>query len=166
MKIRTPKGEIKEGSFKVTKMRCWRIMTVAKGMLTSDEFNDTDPEDSANKLELSFEYLMNNQELQWITIISPQAILMSLCLQSIVEELLRVRSGVAIKRVSSLDIPHYYSRDKCDYDIPFFRPVRSLARRNISSKERMVWFKSFQFGVDSIRLNIKTVATATQTFPR
>eukprot|EP00094_Tigriopus_californicus_P004110 TCALIF_03959-PA protein Name:"Similar to snx17 Sorting nexin-17 (Danio rerio)" AED:0.08 eAED:0.08 QI:232/0.83/0.85/1/1/1/7/288/452 len=123
MKIRTPKGEIKEGSFKVTKMRCWRIMTVAKGM-TSDEFNDTDPEDSGSKLELSFEYLMNNQELQWITIISPQAILMSLCLQSIVEELLRVRSGIAIKKAGEKSCSTEYLFQRKDGVVQKF-PIRS-----------------------------------------
>ena len=98
MKIRTAKGEIKEGSFKVTKMRCWRIMTLTGQAY--DEFSDSEDEESRSKLELSFEYLMNNQELQWITIISSQAILMSLCMQSIVEELLRMRNGVPIKKVS------------------------------------------------------------------
>lgn len=45
-------------------------------------------------LELSFEYLMpNNRDMQWICITSPQAILMSLCLQSIVEELLWMKAN-------------------------------------------------------------------------
>ncbi len=55
--------------------------------------------DVDQKLELSFEYLMNNEELQWVTVVSSQAILMSLCLQSIVEELLRIRSGSKLKLV-------------------------------------------------------------------
>merc|ERR1719188_2830655 len=107
MKVRTASGEIKEGSFKVTKMRCWRIMTVGggrdndliiggggdSGALTGDD-HDVCPQ---QKLELSFEYLMNSGELQWVTVVSTQAILMSLCLQSMVEELLRIRSGAKIK---------------------------------------------------------------------
>merc|ERR1711993_29461 len=45
-------------------------------------------------LELSFEYLMpNNRDMQWISITSPQAILMPLCLQSIVEELLWMKAS-------------------------------------------------------------------------
>jgi hypothetical protein len=48
----------------------------------------TDP-----KLELKFEYLMSADKMQWITVVSGQAILMSLCLQSMVEELVRLKSG-------------------------------------------------------------------------
>ena len=97
-------------------MRCWRIMTVGggrdndlviggggggggvdgvDGQLIGDE-HDVWPQ---QKLELSFEYLMNTGELQWVTVVSTQAILMSLCLQSMVEELLRIRSGAKIKMV-------------------------------------------------------------------
>jgi hypothetical protein len=48
-------------------------------------------------LELSFEYLMpKNRDMQWISITSPQAILMSLCLQSIVEELLWMKANEKI----------------------------------------------------------------------
>jgi hypothetical protein len=64
-----------------------------------DEDTEEDSSGCRQKLELSFEYLMNNQELQWVTIVSSQAILMSLCLQSIVEELLRMRNGAKIKAV-------------------------------------------------------------------
>ena len=63
--------------------------------LTGDE-HDVCPQ---QKLELSFEYLMNTGELRWVTVVSTQAILMSLCLQSMVEELLRLRSGAKIKTV-------------------------------------------------------------------
>ena len=42
---------------------------------------------------------MNTGELRWVTVVSTQAILMSLCLQSMVEELLRIRSGAKIKTV-------------------------------------------------------------------
>lgn len=40
-------------------------------------------------LELSFEYLIARNELQWITIVSEQAILMSVCLQAMIDELLQ-----------------------------------------------------------------------------
>ena len=88
-------------------MRCWRIMTVGGGrdndlvigggndQLMGDD-HDVCPQ---QKLELSFEYLMNTGELRWVTVVSTQAILMSLCLQSMVEELLRIRSGAKIKTV-------------------------------------------------------------------
>lgn len=52
---------------------------------------------SNTNLELSFEYLMSKDKLQWITISSDQAILMSVCLQSMVDELLMKRNGLRKK---------------------------------------------------------------------
>eukprot|EP00096_Caligus_rogercresseyi_P011192 TRINITY_DN4329_c0_g1_i1.p1 TRINITY_DN4329_c0_g1~~TRINITY_DN4329_c0_g1_i1.p1 ORF type:complete len:497 (+),score=147.04 TRINITY_DN4329_c0_g1_i1:114-1604(+) len=111
-------GELKEGNFKVTKMRCWRIMTLT---------NPKDDDD--NKLELSFEYLINNQSLQWVTIVSSQAILMSICLQSIVEELLRKKSRIPIKKAGekSCTIEYTYPRRDGSYQII---PIRSGLHSN------------------------------------
>ena len=48
------------------------------------------------KLELSFEYLLSKDRLQWITVHSSQVIFLSLCLQSMVEELMRKnREGIS-----------------------------------------------------------------------
>ena len=44
-------------------------------------------------MELSFEYLMAKNTLQWIAISREHAILMSACLQSIVDELLNQKDG-------------------------------------------------------------------------
>lgn len=44
-------------------------------------------------MELSFEYLMAKNKLQWIAISSEHAMLMSVCLQSIVDELLNQKDG-------------------------------------------------------------------------
>lgn len=44
-------------------------------------------------MELSFEYLMSKNCLQWVTIASEQAMLMSVCLQSMVDELLNQKDG-------------------------------------------------------------------------
>ena len=44
-----------------------------------------------SKLELSFEYLVTPEKLEWVRLVSGQAILMSMCLQSMVEELVRIR---------------------------------------------------------------------------
>ncbi|XP_025986180.1 sorting nexin-17 [Solenopsis invicta] len=75
-------SEEHEVVFKVSRMRCWRITTIQNG---------TDhPEDSNEcSLELSFEYLIARNKLQWITIASEQAILMSVCLQAMIDELLQ-----------------------------------------------------------------------------
>ena len=40
------------------------------------------------QLELSFEYLVKRERLEWVTITTNQAILISVCLQSMVDELL------------------------------------------------------------------------------
>jgi sorting nexin-17 len=53
------------------------------------------------QLELSFEYLMSKDKLQWITIASEQAILMSVCLQAMVDELLLKKTGMKRKQVCS-----------------------------------------------------------------
>uniref|UniRef100_A0A1B6GLU6 PX domain-containing protein n=3 Tax=Proconiini TaxID=565685 RepID=A0A1B6GLU6_9HEMI len=87
-------GDIREGSFKVTRMRCWRITTHNDtGDQTEGERQKGEP-----SLELSFEYLMARDRLQWISIFSDQAILMSVCLQAMVDELLLKKVGAKIKQ--------------------------------------------------------------------
>jgi hypothetical protein len=73
-------------------------MTLGGSPLTSAAATAAGPPSSQNgegetKLELSFEYLVAADKLVWITVVSSQAILMSLCLQSMVEELVRIRAG-------------------------------------------------------------------------
>ncbi|XP_025088996.1 sorting nexin-17-like isoform X2 [Pomacea canaliculata] len=80
-------NQVKEGSFKITRMRCWRITTIYPG-----ERGDNDSS-SSPKLELSFEYLMSRDTLRWITITSDQAMLLSMCLQSMVDELIMKKQG-------------------------------------------------------------------------
>lgn len=53
-------------------------------------------------LELSFEYLMSREEMRWVRVSSPQAVLMSLCLQGMVHELLSHKRGHRVKTVSDL----------------------------------------------------------------
>ncbi|CAG5128901.1 unnamed protein product [Candidula unifasciata] len=87
-------GQIKEGSFKITRMRCWRITTVYPGS------DDKSPSSTNQKsqLELSFEYLMSRDTLQWISIISDQAMLISTCLQSMVDELIMIKQNKKFKK--------------------------------------------------------------------
>ncbi|XP_062934594.1 sorting nexin-17 isoform X2 [Cynocephalus volans] len=51
------------------------------------------------RLELAFEYLMSKDRLQWVTITSPQAIMMSICLQSMVDELMVKKSGGSMRKM-------------------------------------------------------------------
>uniref|UniRef100_A0A674IIN6 Sorting nexin-17 n=1 Tax=Terrapene triunguis TaxID=2587831 RepID=A0A674IIN6_9SAUR len=67
--VRLPSEQIKEGSFKVTRMRCWRVTS---SVPTSTGPPGSSPGKAEVKLELAFEYLMSKDRLQWVTITSPQ----------------------------------------------------------------------------------------------
>ncbi|ESO85974.1 hypothetical protein LOTGIDRAFT_235573 [Lottia gigantea] len=85
--------EIKEGSFSITRMRCWRITTTL-----SDDENGSTGSSRKQKLELSFEYLMSRETLKWVTITSDQAMLLSMSLQNMVDELLMKKQARKLKR--------------------------------------------------------------------
>uniref|UniRef100_UPI00398EE8B7 sorting nexin-17 isoform X6 n=1 Tax=Pristiophorus japonicus TaxID=55135 RepID=UPI00398EE8B7 len=94
--VKLPNDQIKEGSFKVTRMRCWRV-TSSQVPLANGTANS--PGKTETKLELAFEYLMSKDRLQWVTIFSPQAIMMSISLQAMVDELMVKKSGGNIKKM-------------------------------------------------------------------
>ncbi|XP_060657177.1 sorting nexin-17 [Drosophila nasuta] len=80
LSLRTARGaKIYETKFRVTRMRCWRVSAM---------HNTFESRDQPTQLQLSFEYLMSKQTLRWITITSQQAMLMSVSLQGMVDELL------------------------------------------------------------------------------
>ncbi|CAD5113524.1 DgyrCDS2686 [Dimorphilus gyrociliatus] len=93
-RIEIAPNTFKGGVFKITRIRCWRITTAVLN-------KDTDEEDEKLQTELAFEYLIAKNTLQWITVTSNQAILMSMLLQSMVDELLLKREGERVKKVSS-----------------------------------------------------------------
>lgn len=97
-------------------MRCWRITTLQEvttilqrclNKIIFERFlylkifpikgNEKFEDSSECSLELSFEYLIAAEHLQWITISSDQAILMSVCLQSMIDELLLKHVGGIVK---------------------------------------------------------------------
>lgn len=80
----------KEVSFKVTRIRCWRLINSVEGMLR----RPLDGSAQLQKLELSFEYLISKDNLRWITVESDQAVLISMSLQGMVDELLMKRKGL------------------------------------------------------------------------
>lgn len=65
-------------------MRCWRTYTVEEGV------------------EMEFEYLMEDGahegKMRWIKLLSPQTIHCAMCLQSLVEEMVRVNNKRLIKK--------------------------------------------------------------------
>uniref|UniRef100_A0A6Q2XD34 Sorting nexin-17 n=1 Tax=Esox lucius TaxID=8010 RepID=A0A6Q2XD34_ESOLU len=98
--VKLPNEQMKEGSFKVTRMRCWRVTSSQVPVVNGTA--GPAPGSSAKcdvKLELAFEYLMSKNRLQWVTITSPQAIMMSICLQSMVDELMVKKSGGSITKM-------------------------------------------------------------------
>ncbi|NWJ04468.1 SNX17 protein, partial [Crypturellus undulatus] len=94
--VRLPNEQLKEGSFKVTRMRCWRVTS---SVPMSNGPSGSSPGKAEVKLELAFEYLMSKDRLQWVTITSPQAIMLSICLQSMVDELMVKKSGGSIRKM-------------------------------------------------------------------
>ncbi|XP_050445632.1 sorting nexin-17 [Cataglyphis hispanica] len=112
--------------FKVSRMRCWRITTIQNGMDLPEDNNEC-------SLELSFEYLIARNELQWITIISDQAILMSVCLQAMIDELLQkcvVGNRIQVESGKSWT---YITRDG-QSRITMGSPLRECANNNHSPK--------------------------------
>uniref|UniRef100_A0A3B3RML3 Sorting nexin-17 n=1 Tax=Paramormyrops kingsleyae TaxID=1676925 RepID=A0A3B3RML3_9TELE len=95
--VKLPNEQVKEGSFKVTRMRCWRVTSSVP--MANGTGGSCAPGKCEIKLELAFEYLMSKDRLQWVTISSPQAIMMSICLQSMVDELMVKKSGGSIKKM-------------------------------------------------------------------
>ncbi|XP_042240222.1 sorting nexin-17-like isoform X2 [Homarus americanus] len=125
-RIECEDGTVKEGNFKVTRMRCWRI-TVQQPVegssssnsisTTSNNSSNTNSTSSSNSsssrsscssleggrhvnLELSFEYLMSREDMRWVTVTSCQAVLMSMCLQGMVQELLTHKRGHKVRTPS------------------------------------------------------------------
>lgn len=123
--LRILSSEEHEIVFKVSRMRCWRITTIQNGM--------DQPENNECSLELSFEYLIARNKLQWITIVSEQAILMSVCLQAMIDELLQkcvVGSRIQVESGKSWT---YITRDG-QSRISMGSPLRECANNNHSHK--------------------------------
>lgn len=81
------KGTVKEGKFQVQKIRCWKLCSKA----LASEKTDT------GSVRFSFEYFFGADKLQWINVESDQGIMISMCLQGIVDEILREKEGRAIR---------------------------------------------------------------------
>lgn len=138
LSIRTIIGmKIQETKFKVTRMRCWRVTTI---------HNDEEQQASSkrHKLELSFEYLMSAKSLRWVTINSENAMILSVCLQGMVEELINQKDGNSLNnlriqrknytplsyiRRDGQKIPEYLSSDSISSYNENETPVESFTLR-------------------------------------
>jgi len=97
LRIREANGE--DSSFSVTRMRCWKISS-DKPSTTNDEVLPYDEEGADSPLTLSFDYLVAKDELKWVTLRSSNAIVMSMILQLVVDELVRKKRGEPLRKPS------------------------------------------------------------------
>ena len=81
-----------EKSFPVTKIRSWRVASPENTALLKDSDQPL--------LQLGLEVLIKKGKLVWILIYSDQAIMMSMCIKSMVSELLRKRNNEPMKKPS------------------------------------------------------------------
>ncbi|KAF2982071.1 hypothetical protein EK904_014080 [Melospiza melodia maxima] len=130
--VRLPNEQIKEGSFKVTRMRCWRVTS---SVPMNNGPSGSSPGKSEVKLELAFEYLMSKDRLQWVTITSPQAIMLSICLQSMVDELMVKKSGGSIRKMFRRRVNGALRRSDSQQAVkspPLLSKLTSVSLRGIS----------------------------------
>ncbi|OWK10916.1 hypothetical protein Celaphus_00006847 [Cervus elaphus hippelaphus] len=95
LQLRLPGQQLREVSFRVTRMQCWWVISSVP--LPNRGTSSLGRGEVC--LELAFEYLMSKDQLQWVTITSPQAIMMSICLQSMVDELMVKQSSGSIRKM-------------------------------------------------------------------
>lgn len=129
----------KDISFRVTRIRCWRITTSI-----ADKSSSAVPASHSSsklKLELSFEYLLSQDKLQWICVVSDQAILMSVCLQGMVDELLMKQSGnkrtKPSEKMTRRGSWNYMKRDGSSYQISVSRSVSNDGIVNSAEKHEI-----------------------------
>lgn len=97
----------------MTRMRCWRITSINS---STDETSSSPTAASGSapqkKMELSVEYLMSKDNLRWITLITDQAILMSMCLQ-VCDALWHSAMGFDLEKyyLQSIDLLHCSGED-------------------------------------------------------
>ncbi|KRX65148.1 Sorting nexin-17, partial [Trichinella sp. T9] len=82
-------GEIKEITFRVTRIRSWRLSILS----------------IHGSQDLSFEYLFSNNHLEWITLRSSQSVLISRCLQSMIEEIVNSQADAIASASSKNTMP-------------------------------------------------------------
>lgn len=125
--IFTPKAENmsdKETKFRITKIRCWKITPL-------NEFN--------KEVQLSFEYLISAEKLQWITVISEYVYLLSVCLQSIVDELMEKKTGNFSSKASSCKKYFSSSNSSSNPEVALIFNKKSSSKNVQSSNQ---WKKS------------------------
>lgn len=93
----------REMDLKVTRIKCWKIHSLNNKSATNK-----------SNLEFSFEYLIRKSTFQWITLKCDQSILLSMCLTSMVDEILIKNEGRSFEkdgRRKAKQLP-FLTRDK------------------------------------------------------
>lgn len=150
-RVEMERSQIKEAVFSVTRIRCWRASSQFK---ESAELNQNYVERERPVLQLSFEYLVSKGNMKWIALISDQAIMMSMCIKDMVDELLRKRKGGKIRKPEkSKSSIRFKPRDKSTEAL--FGPQTSEAKD--SSKKATVNSVSNSSMATNGALNMKDV---------
>lgn len=90
LRAKTSDKKVHESSFKVQRIRSWR--------LTSVPYAETSETTNKETLYFAFEYLLAKDDLKWITIQSDQAIMMSMTMQAMVNEIIQEQEGKGIPK--------------------------------------------------------------------
>ncbi|XP_002074246.2 sorting nexin-17 [Drosophila willistoni] len=149
LSLRSTRGhKIYETKFRVTRMRCWRVSAL---------HNTFESRDQPSQLQLAFEYLMSKQTLRWITITSEQAMLMSVCLQAMVDELLHGNGSDGGNGDSDDDLENVAGTSGSSLSTP--SSVSSTSTSNAtSSAYTMANTNTATIGGDSINPPVKFLA--------
>jgi len=89
--LKLSENKMKHEKFSVTRIRSWKVSSVRE---------KTTQRTLQQSFLLCFEYLVSKGNLKWIEVKTEQAILLSMSIKSMVDELLRKRRGEKIKKPS------------------------------------------------------------------
>ena len=131
--LETDEEDKKEQVFLVTRMKCWKLASQSSLSQTKHCENDVDHP----LLELSFEYFFDDGTMEWIKILSEQAIMMSMCIKSMVDELMRKRRGEKIKQPVDHHLlvkPSFKARDKSTEHL--FQPTATESSETVSTIQK------------------------------
>lgn len=143
----------KEFILRITRIRCWRLTTgfdlrspygARKAPLLSS------PESEQHKYELSIEYLISKDDLRWIVIRSEQAVLMSTCLKSVIEELVLKKSNLPLYEEKSNEVSVNLRKNSCNY---YKSNDKSLVNNSLAfskSMEKSLSVETFLVGPNKV----------------
>ena len=107
--------------------------------------------ESEHKYELSIEYLISKDDLRWITIRSEQAVLMSTCLKSVIEELVLKKNNLPLYEEKSNEVSVNLRKNSANY---YKSNDKSLANNSLvfgkSMMEKSLSVETFLVGPNKV----------------